>query len=186
MYFHSKQLLQGLIRVILTHTETLFIVTTVPSTQNQPLCDISHGDKGSLGSMTAAGTTSAAALLATSSHFLQLPRAAGSHEFAPRPRPAGHVLAGTRHAEQLWVSGPRLWEGAGPAFVGFTGPGNSPTALARARSTAPCATAMPLPCSAPSAWALPSPAETLLGRGLGSRHGFLAASRSTLLVPKAC
>jgi len=95
--------------------------STVPSTRNQPLCDISHGAKGSLGSGTAAGTTSAAALLATSSRFLQLPRAAGSHEFSPRPGPAGRVLAGVRHVGQLWVSGPRLWEGAGAALVGFTG-----------------------------------------------------------------
>ena len=95
--------------------------STVPSTRNQPLCDISHGAKGSLGSGTAAGTTSTAALLATSSRFLQLLRATGSDEFAPRSRPAGHVLAGTWHVEQLWVSGPRLWEAAGAALVGLTG-----------------------------------------------------------------
>ena len=52
---------------------------------------------------------------------MQLPRAAGSDEFAPPPRPAGRVPACARHVGQLWVSGPRLWDGAWATLVGFTG-----------------------------------------------------------------
>ncbi|CAN0334621.1 unnamed protein product, partial [Bubo scandiacus] len=48
-----------------------------------------------------------------------------------------------------------------------------PPALAGALSTAPCATPVPVPCGAPSAWALQGPAERLLGRGLGSCQCFL-------------
>ena len=61
-----------------------------------------------------------------------------------------------------------------------------PLALADAPPAAPRATPVPFPCGMPSAWALQSPAETLLRRELGSCHGFLAASSLTRLEPKAC
>ena len=64
--------------------------------------------------------------------------------------------------------------------------GDIPPALAGAPSAAPRATPVPFLCGTPSAWALQSLAERLLGRGLGSCHGFLAASSSTRLEPKAC
>ena len=55
---------------------------------------------------------------------LQLPHVAGSDGFsASPPCPAGRVLSCARHMGQLWVSGPRLWEGAWASLVGFTGGG---------------------------------------------------------------
>ena len=63
--------------------------------------------------------------------------------------------------------------------------GDIPPALAGAPCAAPRATPIPFPCGTPSAWALQSPAERLLRRGLGSCHGFLAASSSTRLELKA-
>ena len=97
--------------------------STMPSTWNQRLCDISPGAKGTTGNASARvlPVQSAAALVVTSPRFLQLPRATGSDEFAPPPRLAGPVLACARHMGQLWVSGPRLREGAWATLMWFTG-----------------------------------------------------------------
>ncbi|XP_068273087.1 acrosin-like [Nyctibius grandis] len=51
-------------------------MATVPSTWKQPLCDITPGAKGTTGTVSAASTTSVAALVATSPRFLQLTRTA--------------------------------------------------------------------------------------------------------------
>lgn len=91
---------------------------TVPSTWNQQLCDISPRNKGTT---STAGTALAAALVVMNPWFLQLPHATGSDEFSSPSHPAGHVLAHARHMGQLWVSSPRLWEGAWATLMGFTG-----------------------------------------------------------------
>lgn len=93
----------------------------MPSAQNQPLCDISPSNKGTVGTVSPAGTTSAAALVVTSPRFLQLSRAVdGSHEISPASRSAGPVLACDQRVGELWVSGPRLWQGAWATLTGFT------------------------------------------------------------------